>query len=212
MLKNFMLTPVFNTLISAVAIIFSALLGGACTWFITKKAAIRNEKLQNKLLQDTRKYERYEYMNKICDHANLIRMDICTALFGSIRGLTSIRNKDNNDVYPFPINSNYSLSITFLNEKFDLKELSYIYQLYGIIEKLNHDIKNLHFNIDEFKLIEIDYEIFLKKLYGSNFNKVLDIDIDTAQYKNLYDNNLIKLGYREVLKKLDNICTMDFNH
>ena len=36
--------------------------------------------------------------------------------------------------------------------------------------------------------------MFIKKLYGNNFSKALDFDIDIVTYENLYDNEIIKLG------------------
>lgn len=207
MLRSFMSHPLFSTLVSAIAIIIGALIGGACSWFVTKKAALRNEKLQSKITEDNKKYEEDYNLDKLRENATIIKIDICTALFGSIRGFKSVSIKEENDIYPLPINPNYSLAIASFKEKFDLKEISYIYQLYGIIEKLNHDIKNFHFTKDEFNLIEKDYLILLKKLYGDNFDKIIMLDIDSVSYESLYNNEFIKIGYKDVLKKLDMVCS-----
>jgi hypothetical protein len=83
--------------------------------------------------------------------------------------------------------------------------MSYIYQLYGIIQKLNNDTKEYHYDEKYYFLIKEDYEMFIKKLYGTNFLKALDFDVDKVTYKNLYDNEIIKPGYKNVLIKLDSI-------
>ncbi len=51
----------------------------------------------------------------------------------------------------------------------------------------------------------MDYEILLKKVYGDNYDKILEIDIEKCNYDDLIDNNIIKEGYREVLMKLNDI-------
>ena len=47
--------------------------------------------------------------------------------------------------------------------------------------------------------------MFIKKIYGDNFLKALEFDIEIVTYEDLYNNKIIKLGYKNVLIKLDNI-------
>ena len=54
--------------------------------------------------------------------------------------------KNKISIYPIPMNSNYARAIVALAKEFSLKEMSYIYQLYGIIEKLNNDTKGYHYD------------------------------------------------------------------
>ncbi|OSB07579.1 hypothetical protein B2H96_19180, partial [Clostridium botulinum] len=74
------------------------------------------------------------------------------------------------------------------------------------IDKINYDVKKIDYsNKNSWLNILMDYEILLKKVYGSNYKKILEIDIERCNYDNLIDNNIIKEGYREVLIKLNDI-------
>lgn len=194
-----------HSLISAAAIIAGSIVGGICSWIVTKKSMCRTEKVQNMMAEENRKYEEAAKLKKICENASIIRLDICTALFQCIRSLKD-PNIENN-IYPIPLNSEYSRAVASLEGKFSLKELSYIYQLYAIIEKLNTDIKSANIYHDLIgSYVLKDYEMLLRKIYGENYKYIINIDIDNASYNELYENEFIKLGYREVLKRLDCIC------
>lgn len=209
MLMHIMHIPqgILTTVISTSAILVSALIGGVCSWFVTKNATCKQIQQQIKFMEDTKKREEYTKEIKICKYANIIRLDICTALFQSIRALKF--NGDECDKFPIPIDREFSKAVVSLTEKFDLKEISYIYQLYGIIEKLNDDIRKLdYYDKETYKVIKQDYIILLKKLYGLNSDKVLNMDIDKVTFEELYDNSFIKVGYRNVLKKLEDICNL----
>ncbi|MCY6369113.1 hypothetical protein [Clostridium ganghwense] len=190
-----------STIFSTAAIITGSLVGGLCSWIITKHST-----------KDNRRYDYNEKINKICENINIIRLDICNAIFQSIRTLKYFNNENSVNKYPIPINKDYSKVVASLTNKFELKEMSYIYQLYGIIETLNTHIKDLHYDDKQgCELIKQDCELFLKKLYGENFIKIIEIDIEETTYQELYDNELIKIDYREVLKKLDkNTCTKGY--
>lgn len=193
-------------IMSALAIIVGAIIGGVWSSCATKKATLKNEEIQRGILRENRKDDRRYNIIKIKESAAIIRLDLCTAIFQSIRSIKGI--KDNKEYYPsyIPINKNYSRDIAILTTQFDLKEISYISQLYGIIEKINYDVKNLSYNdICEWKNVLIDYELLLKKIYNNNFNEVLELDIDKCSYRDLIDNSFIKEGYRKVLLKLETI-------
>lgn len=194
-----------NPIISSVSIIIGAILGGVFSWFINKNSISKSIDTQNKIENSKREYQQQNKALKLSENATIIQLDICTTLFQSLRMLKGFDNENKINIYPIPMNFNYAESIVALAKIFNLKELSYIYQLYGIIEKLNNDTNGYHYDEKHYILIKEDYEMFIKKLYGNNFSKALDFDLDKIAYENLYDNEIIKLGYKEVLIKLDNI-------
>ena len=53
------------------------------------------------------------------------------------------------------------------------------------------------------------YKNVLEKIYGSNYLKVLSKNIDYIGYKDLCNDSLMKEGYRNVLKSLDEICNSE---
>lgn len=198
---------IITSVISSISIVIGAVIGGVFSWIITKKSTDKTIEVQNKIVEDNRKYSDGIRIKKSREYANIIRLDICTALFICIRTLKTLVNRENVDIYPIPMDKNYSSGVAYLIADFELKELSYIYQLYGIIEKLNKDATNIdYFDKKSFHIVKNDIELFLKKVYGNSFMKILDVNIDEIRYEQLYDNELAKIGYRKVLKKLDTIC------
>lgn len=196
--------------ISSIAIIVGAVLGGIFSWLVTKNSICKNVQFQKKLAKERRMYCEMNKKKMVNEYANIIRLDICTALFMSIRCLKDYGEKGETRIYPLPMNSNYANAVSFLKWDFDLKELSYIYQLYGIIEKVNYDFKNTHGFQEHFNDIIIgDSELILKKVYGNNMKSILDARIDQVRYEELFNNDIIKPGYRKVLQKLNNLCTDD---
>lgn len=205
-LPQHLITPV----ISFISIILGAIIGGVFSWVTTKKSTDRNIEVQNKIVEDNRKYQESIREKRSRQYANIIRLDLCTAIFQSIRLLKSFNDKNSVDMYPIPMDSEYSSGVAYLKNEFDLKELSYIYQLYGIIEKLNRDTNEFnYYDNNSYNSVKIDCTMLLKKLYGENLEKVVNMDIDSITYKQLYENKIVKKGYRNILSKLDEICSKE---
>ena len=202
---SFIPANLINPIISSVSIIIGAILGGIFSWFINKNSTGMAIETQSKIEKADRAYHKQNKDLRLSEYAAIIRLDICTTLFQSLRMLKEFDGKNKISIYPIPMNFKYAEAIVALDTIFSLKEMSYIYQLYGIIEKLNNDTKGYHYDDRHYTLIEEDYQMFIKKLYGTNFSKALDFDIDKVTYKNLYDNEIIKSGYKNVLIKLDSI-------
>jgi len=201
--------PILMTIISATAIITGSILGGLWTWIVTKKSLFKNEEIQNKIAEKTIKFQMDKDVENVKENAAIVRLDICTVLFQSVKTL-KIPDKYREKLYTIPMHHDYSRAVASLQKDFQLKELSYIYQLYGIIEKLNYDIKNLKYlNDEDYKLIIKDYEILLESVYGDNYKEILKLDIEAISYEELWNNNYIKLGYRNVLNKLNKVCDLD---
>lgn len=197
---------ILTSLISAIAIIIGSLLGALFTWIITNKTTSKNIEEQHKILLDKRKQDEIKREKEIYIDCNNIRLDIYNAIFQSIRAL-KYSDDINFVVYPITINKDYSKTIAAISEKFSLRELSYIYQFYGIIERLNNQIL-LHKFGEEVgcKNLLIGYSEVLKKVYGNNYKEIMKYDIETLEYIDLVENNAIKLGYKNVLSKLNKIC------
>lgn len=205
MIKIF--TDLPETLISSVSIMIGAIIGGVFSWIVAKKSTDKTIEVQNKIVEDNRRYAENIRLKRSREYANIIRLDICTALFNSIRILKNCSDKKNTEIYPIPMDREYSGGVAYLKNDFGLKEMSYIYQLYGIIEKLNRDTNNFNYYDDKsYEIVNRDCTIFIRKLFGENITKILEVDIDKISYKDLYYNNFIKEGYKETLRKLDDIC------
>ncbi|MCB2306180.1 hypothetical protein LGL08_06795 [Clostridium estertheticum] len=207
MIESLLFIPdnLLNPIISSTSIIIGTILGGIFSWFINKNSTALSIKTQSKIEKANREYAEQNKALKLNEYATIIQLDICTTLFQSLRMLKEFDNQNKISIYPIPMNFNYAQAIVALAKDFKLKDISYIYQLYGIIEKLYNDTKGYHYDEKHYTLIKEDYEMFLKKIYGNNFLRVLEFDIDIVTYEELYKNEIIKLGYKNVLIKLDNI-------
>lgn len=204
-----MSSSIITTFISAASIIIGSLIGALCSYLINKKMHKTALLDEEKRIEENRKYEERFKAKEVCDNVNLIRLDIATAIFQSIRILNS-----NNDpykyLYVFPINKSYSCSVASLSQKFTLRELNYIYRLYGVIEKVNKDIYNWKIGDEEgYKRVEFGLKSILYVLYHDNFKKILAVNIDKITYYELYNNELIKKEYKYLLEKLDELCYLE---
>lgn len=205
MIKIF--TDLPETLISSASIMIGAIIGGVFSWIVTKQSTDKTIEVQNRIVEDNRKYAENVRLKRSREYANIIRLDICTALFNSIRIVKSSGDKKRSEIYPIPMDKEYSAGVAYLKSSFVLKEMSYIYQLYGIIEKLNKDTNNFNYYDDKsYEIVIMNCKMFIRKLFGENSEKILEVDIDKISYEDLYYNDLIKEGYKEILRKLDDIC------
>lgn len=197
--------PVITSIISACSILAGSAMGAWFSWLINNKMHKRKMEEEYDIIKDNRNYEEKFKIKELCANANVIRLDICTAIYQSIRGI--VNDGDNYFFYPVPINKNYSCSVASLSDKYSLKELSYLYQLYGIIEKVNNDILKSDFSkiSDKEKVIK-GFKNILIKIYGKNIDQVLKIDIDNVSYELLSNNEYIKEGYKNLLNKLNYLC------
>lgn len=208
MLQSFLLIPdnLITPMITSIAIITGTILGGIFSWLINKNSNVKAIETQSRIESAKKEYEKQNNAIRLSEYAVIIRLDICTTLFQSIRMLKEFDVNNKSNIYPIPMNSNYAEAIVALQKLLNLKEMSYIYQLYGIIEKLNNGTKGYHYDEKNFTLIRNDYEMFIKKIFGNNYLDALEFDLDSVTYENLYHNDIIKQGYKNVLIKLDNIC------
>ncbi len=198
--------PVITSIISAISILAGSLVGAFCSYIISKKMYDVQVKEEHQTIEDNRRYEESYRAKELSKNANVLRLDIATALFQSIR---SLRNNDEEKKYLYllPINKNYSEAVANLCENYSLEELSYIYQLYGIIEKVNRDIYSWSIgDEDAYYKVTAGFKSILYKIYDGNYEKVLKIDPDNICYEELYKNDYIISPYKSLFLKLDKLC------
>lgn len=190
--------------ISAGGLILGSVIGALCSVFVNRVSLKEQLRIQQENLEFQEKYRvREKFTN-----ANIIRLDLCTTIYQSIRCLQHY--DDLSYFYSMPICRDYNKIVASLCDEYSLRELSYIYQLYGIIDKIYYNIcdarsleKN---NFNELIDLRNLLKSVLKRIYGDNLNKVLSIDIDNISYEELYEDNLMEEGYRNIFKSLDELC------
>lgn len=197
--------PVITSIISACSILAGSAMGAWFSWIINNKMYKIQREEQFNLINYNRDYENLFKIKAVCENANTIRLDLCTSIYQSIR--TLLNDTDLMYIYPIPINRNFSCAVASLSDKYTIKELSYLYQLYGIIEKVNNDILNLDIdNIKNKEKVLSGFKSILTKIYGFNSVSILKENIDNLSYEDLYKNEYIKEGYKNIFIKLDCSC------
>ena len=172
--------PLITALISAIGLIVGSSIGAICSWFVTKSSINQEIKLQQENLNYQ---EKYKLKEKVIN-ANIIRLDFCNAIYQSIRYL---QKEDNYSFYNcIPIYKEYHKIVASLCGEYSLKELSYIYQLYGILEECSKMVE-FYWRNGSVDIITVRnaYKNVLEKIYGSNYLKVLSKNIDYIGYKDL---------------------------
>lgn len=206
-LFKFFPLPYMQTLISAVSILLSSLLSAYCTWKITLKNTRINLEEQKKILRENIEHDKNYQVKRLCEHANILRLDICTALYQSLRLLKAYQAGEQVYSTLIPLNKSYPSMIAALSHNYQLEELSYIYQLYGILETVNESsLKSLDASKGSNNAAIKSHEILLRRLYGDNYPKIIAMDMESTSYRELYDNRYMCSKYKEILKKLDSLC------
>lgn len=193
-----------TALISAGGLILGSVIGAICSWFISKFSLNEQKRIQKENLTYQQQCKCQEkYIN-----ASIIRLDFCNAIYQSIRYL---QKEEKYSFYSsIPIYKEYHKIVASLCDEYSLKELSYIYQLYGVLEECSK-IVEFYWKSGSSDNIALrnSYRNVLEKIYGDNYLKVLSKNIDDISYKELYSDSLMKDGYRYILKSLDEICEIE---
>ncbi|WP_297713641.1 hypothetical protein [Clostridium sp.] len=192
-----------TALISAGGLILGSVIGAICSWFISKFSLNEQKRIQ----QENLNYQQQCRCEEKYINANIIRLDFCNAIYQSIRYLQT------EEKYSFyssiPIYKEYHKIVASLCDEYSLRELSYIYQLYGVLEECSKMVEfYLKSNSLDNIAIRNSYKMVLEKIYGDNYLKILSKNIDDISYKELYSDCLMKEGYRNILRSLDEICNI----
>ena len=193
-----------TALISAGGLVLGSVIGAICSWFVSKFSLTEQKIIQKENLSYQQQCKCQEkYIN-----ANIIRLDFCNAIYQSIRYLQK------EEKYRFyssiPIYKEYHKIVASLCSDYSLKELSYIYQLYGVLEECSKMVEFYWKSGSPDNIaVRNSYKNVLEKIYGDNYLKILSKNIDDISYKELYSDCLMKEGYRNILKSLDEICNIE---
>ena len=193
-----------TALISAGGLVLGSVIGAICSWFVGRFSLNEQKRIQKENLNYQQQCKCQEkYIN-----ANIIRLDFCNAIYQSIRYLQK------EEKYRFyssiPIYKEYHKIVASLCSDYSLKELSYIYQLYGVLEECSKMVEFYWKSGSPDNIaVRNSYKNVLEKIYGDNYLKTLSKNIDDISYKKLYSDCLMKEGYRNILKSLDEICNIE---
>lgn len=198
---------ILTSLISAISIITGSLLGAFSTYIISDKM-YKKECLDNDKKEKISRLYHSRIRNKIiCDNVCQIRLDIANSIYQSIRNIRNNTNSNTKNIsYLIPISKNYGSIIASLNHLFSLKELSDIYQLYAIIDKVSISMKSDKLNDND---LLSGFISILYKIYGNNYNKIIQLDPDTVEYNKLISTNYVTHSFNSIFYKIEKYCKLD---
>ena len=200
---------IVTSIISAVSVLSGSLIGAFCSWLINKKIYSKQFIDEENFQKENLFYKERCRAERICNNANIIRLDIATAIYQSIRIL---RDEDisKNYLYLLPVCRYYSNAVASLSNRYTLQETSNVYQLYGIIEKVNRDIYIWSIGDDmSLDKIKAGFVSILMHIYDSNYKEILKADPNEISYEDLYKNEFIKIELKEFSSKLDKLCILE---
>ena len=200
---------IVTSIISAVSVLSGSLIGAFCSWLINKKIYSKQFIDEENFQKENLFYKERCRAEKLCNNANILRLDIATAIYQSIRML---KNEDisKSYLYLLPICRYYSNAVTSLSNRYTLQETSNVYQLYGIIEKVNRDIYIWSIGDDiSLEKIKAGFVSILMHIYDVNYKEILKVDPNEISYEDLYKNDFIKIEFKEFLEKLDKLCVLE---
>lgn len=193
--------PLLASFISAGGLVIGSVIGACCSWYINKLSLTEQFKMQKQNFS----YKEKDKINEIYINSNIVRLDFCTAIYQSIRYLQD--SESTSDYYTIPIYKDYNRIVASLGSNYSLKELSYIYQLYAVIDNVHISLSKAEkTNNDNYIYIRSIFFSVIKKVYGNNYLKILNKDVENISFEELYNDNLMKEGYRNLLNSLDLAC------
>ena len=195
--------------ISSGGLILGSVIGGLISWFITKNTTQKSINQQSLIQRENIRVQEKDKEKERYINANVVRLDISTAIYQCIRSLQTTDKMVY--MYAMPIYKEYHKVVASLGDRFSLNQLSHIYQIYGLMEKINRDISCLdEKNSNTIYIIRSRLWDLIKMVYGDNYITVLKKEIDNISYEELYNDPLMKNEYRKILKSLDYICTSTY--
>ncbi|BAF60324.1 hypothetical membrane protein [Pelotomaculum thermopropionicum SI] len=157
--------------------IIGSLIAGIYSYKGSKNAAERNIEVQNKVLTEAKELEDEKKREIIKTYAKLIYLDLLTAVFEGFQFLKGVARPNVGNAPPLlPMYHEYGKAITFISSEFNADELTLINKLYGIIEKIRHDIINLNYITNSFDLIRFNFLLLEVEVFGEKYSKIMSLD------------------------------------
>lgn len=160
-----------------VGTIIGSIIAGIYSYKGSYAATERNIEVQSKLLAEAKELEEEKKHETIRTYAKLIYLDLLTALFEGFQSIKGVVRPTVGSAPPLlPMYQEYGRAITFLSGEFDADELILINRLYGIIEKIRHDIFNLNYITNPYDLINFSFTLFETEVFGEKYSKIVGLD------------------------------------
>lgn len=179
-------------------------IGGWASYRGSKSAAKDSIDTQVTITERQKEDSIRNQLEELNNSAKTIYLDLFTAIFECLR-FCSKTERPNIGRAPdcIPTNPDYKRDIIRINKEFEPAQLILINKLFGIIEKVKHDILNLQYITSSYDLIEWDYNMLGIELYGKQFFELLKENISELDDSDMIEK--MNPNYREMFKRLRNL-------
>ncbi|NMI03202.1 hypothetical protein HF638_04405 [Paenibacillus sp. SZ31] len=189
-----------NIIIASLGLV-GAMIGGFLSYKASKSATQDSIKAQSEIYNKTRELENRRIFENKRTSAKIIYIDFLNAID---EGLNIVKEQKRQHVGRapnlLPMNTAYSSIIVSLSEELNPEELSVINRLYGIMEKVRHDILNLDYILGTYDHIEFDYRILLVEVFGNNYKEMIETNLEYITRDLIVEK--IDREYKKVFEKL----------
>lgn len=168
-----------NNIITAGLGLAGAMIGGYFSYRGSKSATEDSIQAQSKIYEETRVLENRKISENKRTSAKIIYIDFLNAID---EGLNVVKDQSKQQVGRapnlLPMNIVYSAAIVSLSGELDSQELALINRLYGIMEKVRHDIMQLDYIIGTYDHIKFDYHILLVEVFGDRYQEIMKLNLE----------------------------------
>lgn len=190
-----------SIIIPAVICVFGAFLGGiVATRLInktTEKVTQRNIDEQNKVIEESKHIQALAEIKLIRVKSRIVYNDILNACH---EGFMYLKSK--NQPTLISINYNYSEDVMFLYNRFTQEELTLIYNIYGMLEKIRHDILKSDYSTGRFLDVQFDFSMLVNTIFKDKYEKIINFTPTHITKDFLLDN--MNSEYKIIFTKLNN--------
>lgn len=186
--------------------LWGAIIGGGISAVTSILATNINIKAQSNFVKKQEENQINQLEESIRHSAKLVYLDLTTAILEGFSVIKSV-SKEHFGSMPvqLPINPRYADAVAILSKKLSPTELVSINRLYGMINRVQHDIEKKSYTSDLFNDVKLDYVAIEVNVFGESYPEIMSFDIENITIDYLMDK--LDKNYL-VLRKLKEIAEM----
>ncbi len=193
-----------SIIVAAFIGVFGSIIGGVLVSILTnrttKKVTERNLNEQRLVIEDSKRIQETKEKELIKIKAIITYNDIINACFEGFIYLKKGKNISISAPNLITINKNYSDDVAVISKLLSIKEISLVFNLYGMIEKIRNDILRSNYLTSTFSDVEKDYEMLVQTVFKDKYDDISKLDADYITNNFLLES--MNSEYKRIFAKL----------
>jgi len=188
--------------------VIGGLASGLASYWGSKRAAKDSINAHKEVINEQKEKEKEEQDKSVRTSARIIIIDTFTA----VREIIRIRNQNEKpNVGRAPENisicGGFSMHIANLSENLTFDELVLINKLYGLMDRIKHDISTVDYMKDSYDKCEFSADILGLELFGGKYFNIAKLtDYRVMIYEVLIDG--MEHSYKNLFRKIHQLAEM----